>query len=74
MLLEQAMVEKFFGVKYQNEIHAVMCFAFTNNIPKTVDELDRLSKDAFLQVLIEIKMWVKLQSLTLSGQKKGVEN
>ena len=40
---------KIFGVKYQNEIHAVMCFAFTNNIPKTVDELDRLSKDAFLQ-------------------------
>ena len=40
---------KIFGVKYQNEIHAVMCFAFTNEIPKTVDELDRLSKDAFLQ-------------------------
>ena len=40
---------KIFGVKYQNEIHAVMCFAFTNNIPRTVDELDRLSKDAFLQ-------------------------
>ena len=40
---------KIFGVKYQNEIHAVMCFAFTNYIPKTVDELDRFSKDAFLQ-------------------------
>ena len=40
---------KIFGVKFQNEIHAVMCFAFTNNIPRTVDELDRLSKDAFLQ-------------------------
>ena len=40
---------KIFGVKYKNEIHAVMCFAFTNNIPKTVDELDRYSKDAFLQ-------------------------
>ncbi len=40
---------KIFGVKYQNEIHAVMCFAFTNDIPKTVDELDRFSKDAFLQ-------------------------
>ena len=40
---------KIFGVKYQGEIHAVMCFAFTNNIPKTVDELDRLSRDAFLQ-------------------------
>ena len=26
-----------------------MCFAFTNKIPKTVNELDLLSKDAFLQ-------------------------
>ena len=40
---------KIYGVKYQGEIRAVMCFAFTNNIPKTVDELDLLSKDAFLQ-------------------------
>ena len=40
---------KIFGVKFQNEIHAVMCFAFTNKIPKTVKELDLLSKDAFLQ-------------------------
>ena len=40
---------KIFGVKYQNEIHAVMCFAFTNKIPRTVNELDQLSKDAFLQ-------------------------
>ena len=31
------------------EIHAVMCFAFTNEIPKTIKELDLLSKDAFLQ-------------------------
>ena len=40
---------KIYGVKYQEEIHAVMCFAFTNKIPKTVKELDLLSKDAFLQ-------------------------
>ena len=26
---------KIYGVKYQDEIHAVMCFAFTNSIPKT---------------------------------------
>ena len=36
-------------MKYQDEIHAVMCFAFTNRIPKTVKELDLMSKDAFLQ-------------------------
>ena len=40
---------KIYGVKYKNEIYAVMCFAFTNKIPKTVKELDLLSKDAFLQ-------------------------
>jgi len=40
---------KIYGVKYKNEIHAIMCFAFTNNIPKTVKELDLMSKDAFLQ-------------------------
>ncbi len=26
---------KIFGVKYQGEIHAVMCFAYTNEIPKS---------------------------------------
>ena len=40
---------KIYGVKYKDEIHAIMCFAFTNKIPKTVKELDDLSKDAFLQ-------------------------
>ncbi len=40
---------KIFGVKYKGEIHSVMCFAFTNKIPKTVKELDLMSKDAFLQ-------------------------
>ena len=40
---------KIYGVKYKGEIHAVMCFAFTNEIPKSVEELDMMSKDAFLQ-------------------------
>ena len=40
---------KIYGVKYKGEIYAVMCFAFTNQIPKSVKELDKLSKDAFLQ-------------------------
>ena len=40
---------KIYGVKYKDEIYAVMCFAFTNKIPKNVKELDLLSKDAFLQ-------------------------
>jgi len=40
---------KIYGVQYMNEIHAVMCFAYTNKIPKSVEELDKLSHDAFLQ-------------------------
>ena len=40
---------KIYGVKYGGEIHAVMCFAYTNQIPKSVDELDKFSHDAFLQ-------------------------
>ena len=40
---------KIFGVKYKGEIHAVMCFAYTNQIPKNVNELDKFSHDAFLQ-------------------------
>ena len=40
---------KIFGVEYQGEIHAVMCFAYTNEIPKNVDELNKFSHDAFLQ-------------------------
>ena len=40
---------KIYGVKYKGEIHAVMCFAYTNQIPKNVDELDKFSHDASLQ-------------------------
>mgnify|MGYP001494427627 CR=1 FL=1 len=40
---------KIFGVKYKSEIHAVMCFAYTNRVPRNVDELDKFSHDAFLQ-------------------------
>ena len=41
---------KIFGVEYGGEIYAVMCFAYTNEIPKTVEELDKFSHDAFLQL------------------------
>ncbi len=40
---------KIYGVKYMGEIHAVMCFAYTNEIPTSVEELDKFSHDAFLQ-------------------------
>ena len=40
---------KIYGVKYGEEIHAVMCFAYTNKIPINIEELDKFSHDAFLQ-------------------------
>ena len=40
---------KIYGVKYRGEIYAVMCFAYTNKIPKSVKELEKFSHDAFLQ-------------------------
>ena len=40
---------KIYGVKYMGEIYAVMCFAYTNQIPKSVNELDKYSHDAYLQ-------------------------
>ena len=40
---------KIYGVKYGGEIHAVMCFAYTNEIPRNVEELDKFSQDAHLQ-------------------------
>ena len=40
---------KIYGVKYLGEIYAVMCFAYTNKIPSSVNELEKLSTDAFLQ-------------------------
>ena len=40
---------KIYGVEYKGEIHAIMCFAYTNKIPTNVEELEKLSTDAFLQ-------------------------
>ena len=66
---------KIYGVKYQGEIHAVMCFAFTNNIPKTVDELDLLSKDAFLKSANRDQNVGKIAiAYTVWSKKKAVVN
>ena len=60
---------KIYGVKYKNEIYAVMCFAYTNQVPKNVDELDKFSHDAYLlsaqrdqnigQIAIAYTVWSK---------------
>ena len=63
---------KIYGVKYKGEIHAVMCFAFTNEIPKDVRELDLLSKDAFLQSATRDQKVGKIAiAYTVWSKKKG---
>ena len=42
---------KIYGLKDGEEIVAVMCFAFTNDIPVDIEELDLFSKDAFTQAI-----------------------
>ena len=42
---------KIYGLKHGEDIMAVMCFAFTNQVPKTVEEMDALSRDAAMQAV-----------------------
>ena len=63
---------KIYGVEYQGEIHAVMCFAYTNKIPKSVDELEKLSTDAFLQsAMRDQKVGQIAIAYTVWSKKKG---
>ena len=63
---------KIYGVKYQEEIHAVMCFAYTNKIPKSVEELEKLSTDAFLQTAMRDQAGGQIAiAYTVWSKKKG---
>ena len=63
---------KIFGVEYQGEIHAVMCFAYTNEIPKSVEELEKLSTDAFLQTAMRDQSGGQIAiAYTVWSKKKG---
>ncbi len=63
---------KIYGVEYQNEIHAVMCFAYVNKIPKSVDELAKLSTDAFLQSAMRDQKGGQIAiAYTVWSKKKG---
>ncbi|MDC1033492.1 hypothetical protein OAQ48_04955 [Candidatus Pelagibacter sp.] len=63
---------KIFGVKYKGEIYAVMCFAYTNKIPKNVEELEKLSTDAFLQSALRDQNIGKIAvAYTVWSKKKG---
>ena len=60
---------KIFGVKYNKEICAIMCFGFTDEVPINVKELDLMTRDAYLksaqrdqnigQIAIAYTVWSK---------------
>ena len=63
---------KIYGVKYKNEICAIMCFGFTNEIPKSVNELDLMTKDAHLQSIRRDQKVGKIAiAYTVWSKKKG---
>ena len=63
---------KIFGVKYKKEICAIMCFGYTNEIPKNVKELDLMTKDAHLQSTLRDKNVGKIAiAYTVWSKKKG---
>ena len=63
---------KIYGVKYKNEICAIMCFGFTNEIPKNVKELDLMTRDAHLQSIRRDQRVGKIAiAYTVWSKKKG---
>ena len=63
---------KIYGVEYKKEICAIMCFGFTNDIPKTVEELDLMTQDAHLQSTLRDQNVGKIAiAYTVWSKKKG---
>jgi hypothetical protein len=63
---------KIFGVKYKKEICAIMCFGFTNEIPSTVNELDLMTKDAYLKSALRDQNIGQIAiAYTIWSKKKG---
>ena len=64
---------KIYGIKDDNgEIAAVMCFAFTNEVPVSVSDMDILSKDAALQAVYKAGQQGSIAvAYTVWARKKG---
>ena len=63
---------KIFGVIYKKEICAIMCFGFTNEIPKNVKELDLMTRDAYLSSAQRDQKIGKIAiAYTIWSKKKG---
>ncbi len=63
---------KIYAVRYKKEICAIMCFGFTNDIPKDVRELDLMTRDAYLQSAHRDQKIGKIAiAYTVWSKKKG---
>ena len=69
----QAYGRKIYGIKdEEGDIAAVMCFAFTHGIPKSVEEMDKLSKDAAMQAVHRAGVQGNIAiAYTVWAKKKG---
>lgn len=64
---------KIYGIKDDDgEIAAIMCFAFTNEVPVSVNDMDILSKDAALQAVHKAGQQGSIAvAYTVWAKKKG---
>ena len=63
---------KIYAVKYKKEICAIMCFGFTDEVPKTVRELDLMTRDAYLKSAHRDQNIGKIAiAYTIWSKKKG---
>ena len=64
---------KIYGVMYKKEICAIMCCGFTDEIPKTVNELDLMTRDAYLKSAQRSQNIGQIAIAYTVWSKKGVE-
>ena len=73
LAFRQAYGRKIFGLKdEEGNLCAIMCFAFTNDVPKTVEEMDVMSKDAAMQAVHRAGVQGNIAiAYTVWAKKKG---
>ncbi len=73
LAFRQAYGRKIYGLKdEEGDICAIMCFAFTNEVPKTVEDMDIMSKDAAMQAVHRAGVQGNIAiAYTVWAKKKG---
>ena len=69
---------KIYGLQYEGNIEAIICIAYTNDLPKSVRELDMMSELAFLkeekQMAIAYTVWSRKRGAGKEIVNKVVEH